>query len=161
MKIPYEGKVNIRLVVKRYKKKIFYYVSEFNNYKFSFKPCMLSKNSIINFPFVRFFNEEMKLDTSYSQGASWKYLFDSFEDAEKEVKRLNSLYFDGFNKKPFVKREILEEYKEDLLKIQNDINKLLKGFDGFNGIDFCDVSAEEYKLEEVIRKLKIIHMENR
>lgn len=141
MKVPYDGKVNIRLVVKRFKSKIFYYVQQFDNYKFSFKPCMLSGCSSINFPFVRFFNDKMKLDTSCSRGADWERLFDSFEDAEKETKRLNSLYFDGFYQKPFIKIEILENHKEDLLKIENDINKLLKGFEDFQGIDFCDVSA--------------------
>jgi len=141
MKIPYDGKVNIRLVVKRYKNKIFYYVQDFDNYKYSFKPCMLSECSSINFPFVRFFNDKMKLDTSCSQGANWKRLFDNFEEAEEEAKKINSLYFDGFQSKPFLKIEILEEHKEELLKIEKDINKLLQGFENFEGIHFCDVSA--------------------
>lgn len=74
-------------------------------------------------------------------GADWRRLFDSFEDAEREVKRLNSLYFDGFQYRPFLKIEKLEKNKEDLIKIEHDINKMLKGFEGFNGVDFCDVSA--------------------
>jgi hypothetical protein len=141
MNIPYDGKVNIRFVVKRFKNKVFYYVNEFDNYKFSFKPCVLAETSFINFPFVRYFDNEMRLNTSYSQGACWERLFERFEDAEKEVKRLNSLYFDGFYKKPFLKIKTLENHKKDLLRIEKDINKLLNGFENFLGIDFCDVSA--------------------
>jgi len=154
MKVPYDGKVNIRLVVKRYKNKIFYYVQQFENYKYSLKPCMLSEKSHIDFPFVRFFNEGMKLDTSCSQGADWKRLFDSFEDAEKEVKRLNSLYFEGFYEKPYLRIETLENHKEDLLKIERDINKLLKGFDNFQGVDFCDVSANGIQIRGHHKQIK-------
>jgi len=154
MKVPYDGKINIRLILKRYKNKIFYYVSDFDNYKYSFKPCMLSDSSSIGFPSVRFFNEKMKLDTGYSRGADWKMLFDSFEGAENEAKRINSLYFDGFQHKPFLKIEKLEEHKEDLLKIEKDINKLLKGFEDFEGIDFCDVSASGIQIRGHHKKIK-------
>lgn len=154
MKIPYDGKVNIRLVVKRFKNKVFYYVKEFDTYKYSLKPCMLSERGFIDFPFLRFFDEKMCLDMSYSQGADWKYLFDSFEEAETEVKRLNSLYFDGFYKKPFLKVPTLEEHKTDLLKIEEDINKLLKGFENFKGIDFCDVSANGIQIRGHHEKIK-------
>lgn len=154
MNIPYDGKVNIKLIVKRYKNKIFYYVHTFDNYKYSFKPCVLSEASIITFPFVRYFNDKMQLDMSYSQGADWERLFDKFEDAEKETKRLNSLYFDGFQRKPYLKIKTLELYKEDLLKIENDINKLLKGFENFQGIDFCDVSANGIQIRGHHKQIK-------
>lgn len=154
MRVPYDGKVNMSLVVKRYKNKIFYYVKEFDNHKFSFKPCMLSEKSFVNIPFVRFFNDKMKLDTSYSQGANWRRLFDNYEEGEKEVKRLNSLYFDGFYQKPYLKIETLENYKKDLLKIENDINKLLRGFENFQGIDFCDVSANGIQIRGHHKKIK-------
>lgn len=139
MDIPYDGKVNIRLVVKRFKNKTFYYVSTFDNYKYSFKPCTLSSASIQSFPFVRYFDNGKA--TTWSQGADWNRLFDKYEDAEKESKRLNSLHFDGFRYKPYLKTEELEAHKPELVKVENLINKLLSGFANYKGIDFCNVSA--------------------
>lgn len=136
MIVPYDGNVNIRLVVKRFKNKTFYYVSTFDNYKYSVKPCVLSEASLQTFPFVRYFD-----NSGFSQGASWKRLFDKLEDAENEARRVNSLYFDGFKYKPYLKVEELEEHKVELLIIENLINKLLYGFEGYNGIDFCNVGA--------------------
>src|SRR5690625_4764756 len=142
MEIPYDGKVNIRLVVKRFRKKVFYYVDRYRAHgEYSLKPCMLSKSSSIGFPFVHFFDDEFKLDYSMSRGTHWKHLFDSYEEAEKECKRLNQLYQDGFRRIPFLKIDKLEEHKDNLLQIERDINKLLAGFENFDGIDFCDVSA--------------------
>lgn len=141
MDIPYNGNVSIRLIVKRFKNKVFYYVSEFNNYKYSLKPCMLSPVSILSFPFVRYFDSEMRIDKSCSNGASWKRLFCKLEDAEQEVKRLNDLYFNGFYHKPYLKIEKLEKNKKELLEIEKYITEGLKNFTNFQGIDFCDVSA--------------------
>lgn len=141
MKAPYDNKVNIRLVVKRFKSKIFYYVYTFDNNRYSLKPCMLSTASIQCFPFVRYFDKDMNLDMSCSMGANWDYLFDVFEDAEKEAKRLNSLYFDGFRYKPFLRIEEIQAHKDQLAVVEKTIDKLLSGFENYNGIDFCNVSA--------------------
>lgn len=140
MKEPYDGKVNIQLVVRRFKDRTFYYVSTFDNHKYSVKPCLLSNKSIKGFPFVRFFKDGV-FDNTFSRGADWKYLFDTLEDAEKEARRLNSLYFDGFRHKPYLKIKELEEHKKDLLEVENMINKLLSGFENYEGLDFCNVSA--------------------
>lgn len=142
MKEPYDGKVNMRLVVKRFKDKVFYYVhTHGDSSKYSLRPCMLSESSVQGFPSVRFFNEKMKLDTSYSQGVDWKRLFDIYEEAEAEARRLNSLYFDGFRYKPFVSIKELEEHKNEMICVEKLIDKLLSGFENYNGIDFCNVNA--------------------
>jgi hypothetical protein len=140
MNVPYNGKVNIRLVVKRFKDKTFYNVSTFNNYRYSLKPCLLSNASTNGFPFVRYFKNGT-IDNIFSCGAEWKSLFDKFEDAEKEAKRLNSLYFDGFRYKPYLKIGELEVHKSELLIKEFLIDKLLSGFENYNGIDFCNVGA--------------------
>lgn len=139
MDIPYNGKVNIRLIVKRYKNTILYDVYEKNRGEFICKPCKLSTVSMLTFPFVRFFNDSMEIDNC-STGAYWERLFFKFEDAKKEEKRLNGLYAD-FKKHPFLRVEMLEEHKQDLLNIEKQIEEGLKDYPNFEGIDFCDVSA--------------------
>lgn len=142
MEEPYGGKVNIQLVVRRFKHKVLYYVHEFDgSIKYFLKPCVLSESSIRAFPFVRFFDDKMNLDMSYSQGANWKRLFDIFEDAEKEVRRLNGLYFDGFRYKPYMKISELEQHKQELVNVEKLIDKMLSNFDNYEGIDFCNVGA--------------------
>lgn len=46
-----------------------------------------------------------------------------------------------FYMKPYVRKEILEQYKDEMLEIENEINKQLKEYPNFLGIDFCDVGA--------------------
>lgn len=46
-----------------------------------------------------------------------------------------------FWRKPYVKQQTLIEHKDDLLKIEKQINDGLKDYPNFLGIDFCDVSA--------------------
>lgn len=154
MEVPYNGNVNIRLLVKFFKNKVFYRVDE-DNYGGSFKvtPCLISEKSIIKLPFTYNFDENMKLNETYSQGVRWDRLFETIEEARFESKRLTSLYNDGFYRKPYLKQEKLEKHKEDLLKIEKAINKLLTGFDGFLGIDFCDVSANGIQIRGFHKKI--------
>ena len=88
---------------------------------------------------------------SYSQNMIGKN-FDKLKTQKKT--KINSLYFDGFQRKPYLKIKTLELYKEDLLKIENDINKLLKGFENFQGIDFCDVSANGIQIRGHHKQIK-------
>lgn len=47
----------------------------------------------------------------------------------------------NFQRKPYMKDKMLEENYDKLIYIESEINKQLANFEGFDGIDFCDVSA--------------------
>lgn len=134
MDIPFNRNVSERLLAKYYKDKVFYYVAPKSGKSGSYevKPCKPSVDSWDNLIW-RF--------DGYGQYADWKNIFDIFEIAKEECKRRNDLYSKGFYATPFIKLELLEKYKDEMLRIENMINKYLKGFENFQGIDFCDVSA--------------------
>lgn len=134
MNIPFNGNVSDRLLAKYYKGKVFYYVGSNSgkNGKYEIKPCKAGIDS---------WNGLIWRFDGYGQYADWGNIFDIFEEAKKECKRRNILYSDGFYQIPFVKLETLEKYKDKMLCIEKTINKYLKGFENFQGIDFCDVSA--------------------
>lgn len=46
-----------------------------------------------------------------------------------------------FDRKPYLKPAIIEEHYDKLMYVQNEVNEKLKDQKGFDGIDFCDVSA--------------------
>ena len=46
-----------------------------------------------------------------------------------------------FDFRPYMYIEMIEEHFKELLFIQNDIHKKLKGYENFLGIDFCNVGA--------------------
>lgn len=142
MDIPFEGNVSERLLRKLYKNKVFYYVRKGANGRFTAVPCMLSDYEWdIDFPFVRFLKDTMSLDMLYSTGVRWKNLHDNFEQAKAEAKRRNHIYFECFRHEPYLKLDILQEHLKELMYIEEEINKCLAGFENFQGIDFCDVSA--------------------
>ena len=131
---PFNGNVSDRLLVKYYKGKVFYYVGSKGSKsgEYEIKPCKAGIDSWGGLIW-RF--------DGYGQYADWENIFDIWEDAKKECKRRNILYGEGFYQLPFVKLETLEKYKDKMLHIENMINKYLKGFENFQGIDFCDVNA--------------------
>ncbi len=135
MKVPFDGNVNPKLLQKLYKDKVFYYVSSSHHCHgdYTVKACKMSKDSW-GHPTWNF------LDGGGVYG-TWENVFDIYEVAKAECKRRISLYNDGFYKVPFVRLETLEKYKNKMLYIENTINKYLAGFENFEGIDFCDVSA--------------------
>lgn len=134
MEIPYGGKVRIELIVRRFAKKVFYNVCGDKSGNYIVEPCMLSPHSSLDFPYITIINDKG------GHGTSWENLYSNYEQAEKEVKLRNELY-NHFKHKPFLSWEILKDKFQDLKKIENDITKLLKGFEDFDGIDFCDVGA--------------------
>lgn len=142
LEIPFRGNVSERLLRKLYRDKVFYCVRTGIDGKFYSKPCILSDYEwTMDFPFVRFFEDKMRLNIKSSTGTNWNDLYDSFEEAKREVRRRNDLFFNGFAYKPYLRLEILEEHKDQLIYIENEINKCLSGFENFQGIDFCDVHA--------------------
>jgi len=152
LNIPYDGKVNIQLIVKRFANKTFYYVNGGKGGNYKLEPCLLSKNSTLNFPFVTPFKEDHALAT-WSHGADWENLYSIFEEAEKEVKKRNKLY-NAFQHMPYIGLKTLKEHEPDLLKIERDICKLLSGFENFNGIDFCDVGANGIQIRGHHKQIK-------
>ena len=46
-----------------------------------------------------------------------------------------------FQRKPYVRQDTLNKYKDTMLYIQNKISDFLYDHENFDGIDFCDVSA--------------------
>lgn len=144
MDIPFGGNVSARLLRKLYKNKVFYYVGKGTNGRFAAEPCMLSDYEWdIDFPFVRFLNDKdnIKLGLSVSTGARWKNMYDNFEQAKAEARSRNYIYFECFRHEPYLKLDILQEHLKELMYIEEEINKCLVGFENFQGIDFCDVSA--------------------
>lgn len=152
MEVPYKGKVNMRLVAERFKNKTFYYVNGSKSGDYKLEPCLLSKDSFNSMAFVIPLNE-LHEPQKWSHGASWGDIYDVFEDAEKEVKNRNNLY-NSFKYKPFLGLQTIKEHFQDLIKIEQDICKLLKGFDNFQGIDFCDVSANGIQIRGHHKKIK-------
>lgn len=155
MEIPFGGKVNSRLLKKLYKGKVFYYVRENHSGKYISSPCFLSDCEwSINFPFIKFINNEMTFDKNFSTGAYWKNLFDTYEEARDEAKRRNYLYFECFRYKPYLKLEMLEEHLKDFMYIESQINKCLSAFENFQGIDFCNVGANGIQIRGYHKQIK-------
>lgn len=140
--IPFNRKVHPRLLKKLYRDKVFYYVREDGKGKFISSPCVLSDCEwSIDFPFIKFLENKMPFDRGFNSGANWEDMFETFEESKTEAKRRNYLYFDCFRHKPFLELKIIEQYQKQLMYIESQINKILAGYEDFEGIDFCDVSA--------------------
>ncbi len=125
-----------------FSQRVFYHVTGGKNIEPNLKPCVLSKTHEWNeeHPIVVYFDDEMCLQ-KYSAFARWEDLYDGWEEADKQVKHINKLYTKGFWRKPYVKRETLEKFKGEMVRIEKLINEGLKDYPNFLGIDFCDVNA--------------------
>lgn len=67
-------------------------------------------------------------------------LYDTYEEAKAEYDKYKELS-NQYDNKYFLNINTVKEHTEDLIKIQEGIKEGLKGYENFNGIDFCDVSA--------------------
>lgn len=70
-----------------------------------------------------------------------EYLFDTYDEAEHCKNNLYKIYFETFRRKPLVRPEKLEPYYSKLVDIELTITERLSKYPSFNGIDFCDVTA--------------------
>lgn len=143
MKEPFEGKVSPRLIAKLYKNRVFYNV-ESTGYKsgnYTVKPCVIWYDECFSMYLLYIQFKDEKFSYRKCLSYSWLNVYENYDEAKAEAERRNKLYTEGFYKKPFVKLETLEKHKIDLIYIENTINKYLAGFENFEGIDFCDVSA--------------------
>lgn len=76
----------------------------------------------------------------FSQGFLWENIFLDYEEAKKTAKARNTRLF-SFRHEPFISDKMLEEHYDDFKRTETLIDKLLSGFENYDGIDFCDVQA--------------------
>lgn len=89
---------------------------------------------------VREIDENLNVKKEYSKFKKLDDLYISFIEA-KEIKRKYNNMISKFDFRPYMYIEMIEEHFKELMFIQNDIHKKLKGYENFLGIDFCNVSA--------------------
>lgn len=142
MKIPFDGKVNWRLVEKLYKDRVFYVVREPEGNQKSYTVQHGSLSCTSSTPFI---SKYTKLsDGNFlktHRGAKWADIFESYEEAKHRAKYLDSLYSDGFANRPHIKVELLQRIKPTLLQINDALDRLFEDYKDFNGVRFCDVGA--------------------
>ena len=84
---------------------------------------------------VREVDENLNVEDRYSKLKGLNDLYVSFIEA-KEIKRKYNTMISKFDFSPYMEIEMIEKHFEELLFIQNDIHKKLKGYENFLGIDF-------------------------
>lgn len=89
---------------------------------------------------VREIDENLNVKKEYSKFKKLDDLYISFIEA-KEIKRKYNNMISKFDFRPYMNIEMIEQHFKELLFIQNDIHKKLKGYENFLGIDFCNVGA--------------------
>ena len=79
------------------------------------KPCVLDKEGTWypTTPCVIFFDNEMKLEP-FRQCVRWENLYDSWGEANKQIKHIDRLYTKGFWRKPYVTIQTLEKFKGEI-----------------------------------------------
>ena len=84
-----------------------------------------------------------------------KNIFDlsKLDELNKKYELLKS-QFEKFDKLPYISYEIFEKSFNELLNIQNSINSELAEFEGYDGIDFCDVSAKGIQIRGFHKDIK-------
>lgn len=143
MNIPYNGKVNMRLVTKRFKGVQFWSINQKPNGFYQIQACILKPIDIdtSTTDHADFINidKNFKLDC-WSNWLKWADVYDSYSQAQKIVKEYNDL-IKKFDFIPFLKINIIKKHFDTLMLIQNKIHEKLSNYENFQGIDFCDVSA--------------------
>lgn len=135
--------VNPRLLANLFRGVILYSVEEKTNGYFDIKRYIPRKDKQ---DFGKGYLEVIEVDENlhvkkeYSKFKNLDDLYISFIEA-KEIKRKYNNMISKFDSQPFMNIKMIEEHFEELMFIQNDIHKKLKGYENFLGIDFCNVSA--------------------
>lgn len=137
MNEPFDGKVNPRLIYKKFNNCVFYYVADMKGQLAKIEPCILYYSD--NLLFIKSFNENWELG-KWAHRFNWENLFFNYDEAKKASKEINDRIL-SFKYKPYLSYKILEEHFDELRNIEKLIDKLLLGFDNYDGIDFCDVGA--------------------
>lgn len=135
--------VNPRLLANLFRGFVLYSVEEKTNGYFDIKRYIPridkqdSRKGLLN---VREVDENLNVENRYSKFKDLDNLYISFIEA-KEIKRKYNNMIYKFDFRPYMNIKMIEDHLEELIFIQNDIHKKLKGYENFLGIDFCDVSA--------------------
>lgn len=135
--------INPGLLANLFKGVILYSVEEKTNGYFDIKryiPRIDKQDSRKGLLYVREVDENLNVENRYSKFKDLDNLYISFIEA-KEIKRKYNNMISKFDFQPFMNIKMIEEHFEELMFIQNDIHKKLKGYENFLGIDFCNVSA--------------------
>jgi hypothetical protein len=141
MDIPFGGLVSARLVEKRFKNHVFYFVHNQQGDKgFCIKYGFLMLGGMIKHPMIRSFDKNNNL-SSFSQGCCWDRIHANYDDASKQLKHIERLYTEGFTHRPFIKVNMINEIKPTLIGISKAISYALGHRADFKGVHFCDVSA--------------------
>ena len=61
---------------------------------------------------------------------------------------------DNFQRKPYLRDELLKENYDKLIHIETKINEKLADFENFDGIDFCDVNAGGIQIRGFHKEVK-------
>ncbi len=145
MKIPFDGKVNSKLMRKALEKKHFFYVNGNTKDGVSIITCVLSD---ADFDVE---NPLFKIVTTYEDGSEhisdisymldWNMMFDSYGDAKVVVDEYEESIKD-FDFRPYITLYDLLAHKKDFMHIQKKIHEELSDYPNFIGIDFTDVNAD-------------------
>lgn len=60
----------------------------------------------------------------------------------------------NFQRKPFLRDDMLNEHYDKLINIESQINEQLVDFEYFDGIDFCDVGARGIQVRGFHKEIK-------
>ena len=84
---------------------------------------------------------------------SWGQLFETEEEAQETANLYNET-IKCFDHVPLIDIKKLVANREALINIQNSINEKLKIYPNFDGIDFCDVSANGIQIRLHHKQIK-------
>lgn len=135
--------VNPRLLANIFKGVILYSVEKEKNGYYKIKryiPRNDKQDCLKGFLNVREVDENLNVENRFSIKKNIDKLHLSFIEAKK-IKRKYNKMISEFDFLPHMKIEMIEEHLEELMFIQKDIHKKLKGYENFLGIDLCDVGA--------------------
>lgn len=145
MKVPYNGKVSIETIVKRFslKNKILFSLSKDRFGKYVTEPCQLTSSSRIDWPFVRYLKKEgeaISFENNLSIGASWGTLFETKQECDNLAENYNKI-LSAFRYTPNHSIADIAKNFDKFKACEGAIDKLLSGYLNYDGIDFCNVAA--------------------
>ncbi|PLR99564.1 hypothetical protein [Bacillus sp. T33-2] len=127
-----------------------YWYAEYGNVK-DVKKCILHKNGLLQM--IQLYKDDGSLN-DYTQSFDENNLFKHQDEAERRLDFLNELFYQTFKHKPFLREELLSKHLDKLKHIEMQIENKLSGYENFEGIDFCDVSADGIQIRGHHKEIK-------